>query len=334
MKKSHKPLKQTISHPRRRIFVALGWFFGVLLGVVLLLVGLVYAWPLTDGRLQAQPYQDYTFEQAVKEIETRVTADEQDGRVKADCGTKAYLHETRQARSVVLFHGYTACTEQYDSYARDLYEAGYNVYVPRAPKHGLGDGGRIIAPAAELASYASEAVSFAKALGEESGAIGISGGGVLATWTAAYRPDAVKRTLILSPFYEPAPELAPKWQIKPLVTLVGQFGLFDINDGDDGTYRGLSQYLLLVRNLPTGQSQPLPAAVIVAPGDPLIDKQIASNLSQRLLPARQLFETPAQWNFTHDIMSADEIGEFGSQAYSEYTKAYESSNPELLIRRP
>lgn len=324
--KHRKTAKQKRPFSKLRI---LGLIAAGFAGLALLVVACIYLWPLTDARLQAQAHTDLTYEQAMSTLTAHAAADSNDPDIKADCRTRALLHDKKQAKSVVLFHGYTACPGQYDGLAETLFEAGYNVYIPRAPKHGFTGGQRITVPAADLITYANESVSIAKALGEESGVIGLSGGGVLATWTALYRTDAVKRALILSPFYEPAQKLAPKWQIKPLLTLAGQFGLLHINDGELGTYQGLSQYLIIAKNYSKTPSY-IPAAVVVSPGDTLIDHTLAAGLSGRTLPRRALYSTPAEWGFGHDIADKDELKDFSQQAYEDYVKAYESKQPAYL----
>jgi len=50
----------------------------------------------------------------------------------------AYLHHELPPRgTLIMFHGFTAGTWQFEPLARQAYEAGYDVYVPRLPGQGL-----------------------------------------------------------------------------------------------------------------------------------------------------------------------------------------------------
>ncbi len=48
-------------------------------------------------------------------------------------------HGHRTERSVVFFHGLTNSPQQFRQLAEMAYELGYNVYVPRLPRHGMAD---------------------------------------------------------------------------------------------------------------------------------------------------------------------------------------------------
>lgn len=53
-------------------------------------------------------------------------------------GCEPFLKKARIARrgTVLLFHGYTACPQQYDGFSELLAQQGYDVYVPLLPGHG------------------------------------------------------------------------------------------------------------------------------------------------------------------------------------------------------
>lgn len=82
--------------------------------------------------------------------------------------------------------------------------------MPRTPHHGTGnDAGLTNVTTNDLRSYVTESVTIAAALGDETGIVGISGGADLATW-ALQRSDVLSRGLLLSPFYAPSAEQAPR----------------------------------------------------------------------------------------------------------------------------
>jgi esterase/lipase len=114
----------------------------------------------------------------------------------------AYVHETRRRRSFVLLHGMSASPAQFERVARDLYERGHNVVVPRLPRHGHAD--RLSTAlerlrADELYDAAAESVAIARELGERVTIAGFSLGGLLAAWTAQhYR---IERCVPIAPFF-------------------------------------------------------------------------------------------------------------------------------------
>lgn len=310
----------------------------ILIGLAILAIAAVvavYVWPTSDKRLQRPDTRPSfeTYEIAVNAINAKIEQDKSDAGIKSECATSARLHEAKPAKAVLLLHGYTACPNQFGEFADALFNAGYNVYIPRAPHHGHADNGRVVPTSQELVRYANESASIVTALGEKSGAIGVSGGAVLATWAAHYRPDAIKQLLVLSPFYEPSADQAPKLALKPLITLYGRTSFIpDINEGQYGTYRGLAQYLSIVRNYSETPSH-LPTNLILSPNDKLIDVGAARTQTGRLDPTRTLFYTPVNWGFQHDIVSKAELKNFANDAYQDYIKAYEGKKPDSLVER-
>lgn len=112
-------------------------------------------------------------------------------------------HGAKTPRAVLLLHGYTDSVHQYDVLAQELYKQGYNVFIPRLPHHGYLDRmspAHSTLTAAELLDWVNNATDIAVGLGNTLTVIGLSMGGVLATWVAAQRAD-VERVLIVSPAY-------------------------------------------------------------------------------------------------------------------------------------
>ncbi len=109
--------------------------------------------------------------------------------------------------TVVMFHGYTAGPWQYTEMAQRFYQAGYNVYIPRLPGHGMetADGtptGAEIPKSYQGQQYdtfVDQAFADASALGGPVCAVGLSGGADLALDMASRHPQ-VKSVAAMSPY--------------------------------------------------------------------------------------------------------------------------------------
>lgn len=104
---------------------------------------------------------------------------------------------------VVLFHGLTNCVYQFMALASELYGRGVTVFVPRLPHHGLADrknNGLERLTAVELRVCADAAVDIAAGLGKRVTVAGISAGGVIAAWTAQFRPE-IERSVVIAPSF-------------------------------------------------------------------------------------------------------------------------------------
>ena len=56
--------------------------------------------------------------------------------VNPACQTRLYTHGRRVERSLVLLHGFTNCPAQFDALGKQFFERGWNVLIPRYPRHG------------------------------------------------------------------------------------------------------------------------------------------------------------------------------------------------------
>ncbi|MDP9016888.1 MAG: alpha/beta hydrolase [Candidatus Eremiobacteraeota bacterium] len=110
-------------------------------------------------------------------------------------------HGTRTKNVAVLLHGMSASPTQFVELARALYERGYNVLVPRLPRHGYSDrmtDALSALSAGDLKNVTTEAIEIAFGLGESVTVIGFSLGGLLAAWTAQFH--RVATVMCISPF--------------------------------------------------------------------------------------------------------------------------------------
>jgi carboxylesterase len=115
------------------------------------------------------------------------------------CRTRALLHGRPTDQVVVLVHGLTNCPQQFAALADLLFARGHNVLLPRMPRHGLAD--RMTTEpsrlrAEELRDFADQVVDVAAGLGKQVTMVGLSAGGIVAAWTAQYRPEVAKAVLI------------------------------------------------------------------------------------------------------------------------------------------
>ena len=117
------------------------------------------------------------------------------------CQSRLYSHGERVDRSLVLLHGFTNCPQQMDALGRVFFERGWNVFIPRYPRHGYSD--RLNTSIAELRSdhliaLANRSTEVGAGLGERLTVAGLSLGGILAGLMAQTR-DEVDRAVLIAP---------------------------------------------------------------------------------------------------------------------------------------
>ena len=118
------------------------------------------------------------------------------------CGTTLFSHGEKVDNIIVFLHGFTSCPDQFAKLGQEYFDLGFNVYIPRIPRHGIKD--RLGNPlkgltAEELAEFATQSVDIAQGLGERVIIAGLSGGGSMTTWLAQVRTD-VDLAVPISPF--------------------------------------------------------------------------------------------------------------------------------------
>jgi esterase/lipase len=312
--------------PRRR------WLLVVTLPVVVLLlaVATVYLWPLGDDRLQRSSAPALDFAAATAAAQRQVTQDQTDPTVRTECRTQFLTHGRRTARTVLMLHGYTGCPDDFSRLAKLFYDRGYNVYVPREPRHGrVDEDAHEWVTAHELIDYADGSAAVSSGLGNEFGVVGLSGGGNLATWLTEYRSD-VKRALLMAPFYAPDASQAPPALIKPMVVLWGRRLVPERKNGDM-FYSALAQYLQVRANFkdrPVNES--LTALAVTASGaDRLIDLHEAFEIPREIAKTNDVklteYVIPADLDLPHDIVGPNSIGPRAADLYARYISLYEGT---------
>jgi len=162
-----------------------------------------------------------SFAEAVAAIDAAIARDRADPRVAETALPRLYHHGRPTDQSVVLFHGFTNCPQQFDELARGFHARGCNVYVPRIPFHGYVDrltraldglDGTI------LAQTATGAYRLARGLGAKVSALGLSLGGSMALYLALTQP--IHHAIPIAPFLMPIG--IPEWAGMPLMTAVSR----------------------------------------------------------------------------------------------------------------
>lgn len=313
-----------------------------LIALAAVIVAAIYFWPLRSSALQTGTPKIISYQQSITQFESTKRS-EAARNVTDTCQTKLQTHGQKTAKVVVMLHGVTACPNQFDSLAKVFFDAGYNVYIPRAPYHGTADKkdhGQVTSR--NLVDYVNASITTATGLGDELGVVGLSGGGMLATWASEYRPE-VKSALVLSPFYEPAATQAPKWQLPFLHVLYGFHILPDTfiepatPDGAAFSYRALANYDIVAKNFkkdPSGLSLKN-LAVVTSASDDQIDLDLAKSIPQSIASANNIpiiaTDLPADWNVGHDIVSLEnkEVVARQNSLFRLYFNSYENRPTEL-----
>lgn len=117
------------------------------------------------------------------------------------CRSILLAHGVRTEKAVIFFHGYTNCPEQFNKLGHLFYDLGYNVLIPRLPRHGVADRKvENLSPlkAEELRDCADTSVDIACGLGQKVYVAGLSAGGTLSAWIAQNRTE-VNRVVLIAP---------------------------------------------------------------------------------------------------------------------------------------
>lgn len=142
-----------------------------------------------------------------------------DAGIPESTGTRLLEPSADAPVTIVIWHGFTNAPSQFAAVGELLREAGYRVLLPRMPHHGLPDLlNRELAglTEAELVGQVDTCVDIAAGLGDEVWVVGLSAGGIMASWAAATR-DEVSRAVLAAPL------VAPKGFPMPAVRLCVKF---------------------------------------------------------------------------------------------------------------
>jgi alpha-beta hydrolase superfamily lysophospholipase len=147
--------------------------------------------------LASHPHPAKTYAEAAERFEELSARD--DDKVNSLCLSTLLTHGEKVERAIVLVHGIPNCPQQYAKLGPLFFERGLNVLIPRMPHHGLADRAtrdlRLLTTA-ELRAFADETTDIACGLGEQVIYLGLSAGGIIATWVAQFRADVAKAVVI------------------------------------------------------------------------------------------------------------------------------------------
>ena len=200
------------SHPKLSIFLGV-------LAVFILFVMIMALKPFSLRETFApNPVQSYA--EAVARIEN-VQADETEiPNLSSECGSILMTHEEMVDNVIVFLHGFTSCPDQFETLGEEYFNQGYNVFIPRQPRHGLQeyDGAPLKGlTAEELAAFGTEVTDIAQGLGDRVVVVGLSGGGAVATWLAQERAD-IDLAVPIAPFLGIG--FIPRALTRPLTNLI------------------------------------------------------------------------------------------------------------------
>lgn len=178
--------------------------FNAVLGASFLAGAGVSCAPRPPLRALPYPRSKPSYDEAITSIRSTIARDAADPTLAVTALPRLYEHGKRVRNSVLLFHGFTNCPQQFDELARQFYNRGCNVFVPRIPRHGLKD--RLTTTladltGAELVDCTLDAYHVVSGLGERVSALGLSLGGSMALWLAQAMP--IDLAVPIAPFLTP-----------------------------------------------------------------------------------------------------------------------------------
>jgi len=146
-----------------------------------------------------------SFEQSLNAAREVHRNEQASPKINPACGSIVLEHGRRTPRAVAFMHGITSSPVQFHDLGALFHARGYNVFIPRMPRHGHAD--RLTHdPAnltvAEFKAYASLTVDIARGLGDHLTIVGLSVSGVLTAWCAQTRAD-VDLAVPIAPAFAP-----------------------------------------------------------------------------------------------------------------------------------
>ena len=315
------------------------WVVAGLLSVTGLVAATTFLAPsqaAASSDLRSATISRKNYNEAMSSIDQQIKQEESDSSIRPECRTYTKTHGKRAAKAVLMIHGISGCSNVYQKLADEFYNQGYNVYVPRVPKHGYTDNkrhGEISTK--DIADFMKTSAQQVSGLGDELGIVGHSGGGDMATWLAQYGNGLFSRVLLIAPFYEPSASQAPKWQIPLMRNLYGNNILPDRYSGNDEvnglSYRALAKYVTLKENYKANLAAPglKHVGVVVSEGDHDIDPDLAHDIPQKMATNNnasfQYKKFPASMNIGHDMTrrAAPGVSAHSEEVFQTYLAAYE-----------
>ena len=261
------------------------------------------------------------------------------------CHTRVYTHGRRVARSLVLLHGFTNCPQQFDTLGRQFFERGWNVVIPRYPRHGYTD--RLNTAIAELradhlVAAANRAAEVGAGLGDRLAVAGLSLGAILCGLLAQGH-EGIDRAVLIAPMLglRPIPGfvlngMSSAARVLPNFYMWWNSGLKDRLGPPYGYPRfSTHAYAALFecgRRLTRAARKQAPRAksiaVVTNAAEPRLDNRFTYRLtdSWRARGAHvETFEFPASDGLTHDIIDPGNAAQRTDYVYPIVTRLIEGS---------
>ncbi|MFN8671239.1 MAG: alpha/beta fold hydrolase [Candidatus Sericytochromatia bacterium] len=166
-----------------------------------------------SSKSSIQSNEDTLSPNTIKVWEEHLSQVKYSGEIQKGCEPILKKAEGKALGSVVLFHGYSACPQQFNKIADILAKKNYNVFVPLLPGHGKTQvkvSGKLIDDSSGLPETSSVYLydNFAHSIGallkDEQGSKVVSGlsvGGVVATKVMLDYPEVYDRGILFAPFF-------------------------------------------------------------------------------------------------------------------------------------
>jgi len=261
------------------------------------------------------------------------------------CHTRVYTHGERVKRSLVLLHGFTNCSQQFDALGRQFFDRGWNVVIPRYPRHGYTD--RLNTSIAELradhlTAVANRAAEVGAGLGERLTVAGLSLGAILSGLLAHSRGD-IQRAVLIAPMLGLKPLPGPALTaISAAAKALPNFYMWWSNELKDSLappygYPRFATHAYaalfdcgrqLVRSAREEPPRAKSIAVITNAGEPRLDNRFTYRLVEswrRHGADVETFEFPASDKLTHDLIDPGNAAQRTDHVYPVVTRLIEGA---------
>lgn len=279
-----------------------------------------------------------TYKNAVRDIRASIKSDNQNPIQKNSRSILLAHPNLPEQGIIVLFHGWSAGTWQYEDISKKLYESGYTVYAPRLPGHGYAypDGlqdNSYLPKSSESGRYdefVKDVYAQIEKMPTSKSVLGFSGGGAIAMRMIEKHPD-IEKGVLIAPYLRPQLDYAKKlnsvfktidpWTHGGLGMLLNQIP-YTMGEGGtpEGEAKGISGHAVVSLGNIYGLTQfgervlsdakPTPTAIkiIMSESDKKSDTASIRELKSRIEgnPKNSFFEFPSSENVPHGMVHPKE----------------------------